>query len=36
MGIKTGDLEYVTNAEATTALVPYKDVSIVCPAWATT
>ena len=28
MEIKTGDLEYVTNAEATTALVPYKDVSI--------
>ena len=28
MEIKTGDLEYVTNVEATTALVPYKDVSI--------
>lgn len=28
MEIKTGDLEYVANVEATTALVPYKDVSI--------
>lgn len=28
MEIKTGDLDYVTNVEATTALVPYKDVSI--------
>lgn len=28
MEIKTGDLEYVTNVEATTASVPYKDVSI--------
>lgn len=28
MEIKTGELEYVTNGEITTALVPYKDVSI--------
>ncbi len=28
MEIKSGELEYVTNGEITTALVPYKDVSV--------